>query len=246
MSALRHSCRSPRSASLRVALCMALFFCIGCVRGNGCEASAPEGSRTEDAKEGPRQRQKGSDRVVASFSGSRAIRVLDERCEPRVVGGDPGPTGPATAHTRLPGKPVAKADECVRHADCVARPHGRCVAREEHETFYHSTSIVVPAHTECLYDECTSDAECRERGENEPRADLVCRCDAKERHTCTFANCRTDADCPAPFACGSYQYCHSAADECQKPSDCTGGRACTYSWEKKSYLCVAPQAPMPG
>ncbi len=95
---------------------------------------------------------------------------------------------------------------------------------------------IIPAHNECVYDECTSDDECRRTSMHAPNADLVCTC-ASERNTCSFANCRQDSDCPAPFPCGGWHYCHAAADECRASSDCKRDKECVYSWEVKHYVC---------
>ncbi len=95
---------------------------------------------------------------------------------------------------------------------------------------------VIPAHNECVYDECESDDECRRTTTYEPRAESVCTC-SDERNTCTFANCRVDSDCPSPYPCGAWNYCHSAADACRADTDCKGEQSCVYSWQAKHYVC---------
>jgi len=173
-------------------------------------------------------------------------RPLDGRCAPRPPSADPGPTKAKGDQLLLPGEPVAKADECTKHADCRAYKHGRCVARAAAESHYHGRNFSIPAHNDCLYDECTSDEECRKDAAHEPRADLVCTCNADERHTCSFANCRADSDCPSPFPCGAMGYCHAASDACRTKADCKGRENCTYDWSVSHYVCREPELPLPG
>jgi hypothetical protein len=168
--------------------------------------------------------------VPASGSGSgpavaAPTKLQNESCSPRSER-DPGPT-----------KGTAVKDACVKHADCRERDHGRCVHQDEREAQSFGTKHVIPAHNECVYDDCTSDDECRRTGEHEPRTELVCTC-APERNTCTFANCRKDSDCPSPFTCGGWHYCHSAADACRDDAKaCKSGEDCVYSWDVKHYIC---------
>jgi hypothetical protein len=178
-------------------------------------------------------------RVVADAAPAPTAaptKLQNETCSPRRAK-DPGPTK-ATRRQQLGPSPVADVkDACVKHADCRERGHGRCVHEDERETQSFGTKRTIPAHNECVYDDCTSDDECRRTGEYEPRAELVCTC-APERNTCTFANCRKDSDCPSPFTCGGWHYCHSAADACRDDAkDCKSGENCVYSWDVKHYIC---------
>lgn len=166
-------------------------------------------------------------------------KPLNAVCPPRAASAAPGPTKPdavASQRLGLPGEVVDVKDDCVKHSDCSERAHGRCVHKAAYETNPFGQRRVIPAHNECVYEECMSDEECRQTGTHEPRAELICVC-TPERNTCTFANCRVDSDCPAPFKCGSWSYCHSAADACRASSDCKAGDECVYSWEEKHYIC---------
>jgi len=167
--------------------------------------------------------------------------MASETCSPRAKTKDPGPTRAAKRPELGPPSESAEAkDECVSHAECKAYGHGRCVHHAEREVETFGTRRTIAAHNECVYDECTSDDECRRTGTYEPRAELVCTCDA-ERNTCTFANCRKDSDCPASFTCGGWHYCHSAADGCRETKDCKAGEDCIYSWDVKHYICKHQQ-----
>jgi hypothetical protein len=94
---------------------------------------------------------------------------------------------------------------------------------------------MIPAHNECVYDECERDDECRRNSTSEPKSEEVCDC-GEERHVCSPANCRANSDCPPPYTCGDWRYCHSAADACKANADCKVGD-CVYSWEVKHYVC---------
>lgn len=161
--------------------------------------------------------------------------ILDEVCTPRAVTPDPGPT------KRDPyAPPSTVVDQCVRHADCTIAAHGRCVPMPWREAYTFGERREVPAHNECVYDECTSDDECRRTTTHEPRAEKICIC-AEERNTCTFANCRKDSDCAAPYTCGTWRYCHAAADACSPTKPCkAAGEECRYSWDLAHYVCEVP------
>lgn len=164
-------------------------------------------------------------------------KVLDESCPPRARTRDPGPTKPGSPHGLGPPSEVAEVkDACVKHAECTERAHGRCVHQDESVVQTFGTRRTITAHNECVYDDCTSDDECRRTGAYEPRAELACMC-AADRNVCTFANCRKDSDCPSPFTCGGWHYCHSAADGCRETKDCPPGEDCIYSWDVNHYIC---------
>jgi hypothetical protein len=164
-------------------------------------------------------------------------KAQNEVCQSRVLGPDPGPTKSGRTAMTLPSESTADVkDSCVAHAECKARDHGRCVHQPEHEVHPFGQRRIIPAHNECVYDECTSDDECRRTSPYEPRAEQVCNC-SPERNTCSFANCRRDSDCPSPFTCGPWRYCHSAADKCRVNTDCKKDQICAYSWEVKHYAC---------
>jgi hypothetical protein len=166
------------------------------------------------------------------------LKPLNGVCPQRKRGRDPGPTKVAGSAPRLgPSAETADVkDACLKHAECIERLRGRCVHQHEYETNHFGQRRFIPAHNECVYDECTSDDECRRTTIYEPRAESVCTC-TDERNTCTFANCRKDSDCPSPFPCGPWHYCHSAADTCRASSNCKAGEDCIYSWEVKHYVC---------
>lgn len=160
----------------------------------------------------------------------------NEVCPPRVRGPDPGPTKAGGALATTAERADVK-DACVKHADCTQHEHGRCVHQPEREVTPFGQRRIIPAHNECVYDECTSDDECRRTSTHEPRAELICSC-GQDRNTCAFANCRRDSDCPTPFPCGAWRYCHSAADGCRTDADCKKpGEQCVYSWDVNHYIC---------
>jgi hypothetical protein len=164
-------------------------------------------------------------------------KPLNAVCPARVATPDPGPTKPADQPSLGPPADTADVkDTCVTHSACTERAHGRCVHKDTYEVTTFGERHIIPAHNECVYDECTSDDECRRTSTYEPRAEQVCTCGA-DRNTCTFANCRQDSDCPAPFPCGAWHYCHSAPDACRTTDDCKRGEGCVYSWELKHYIC---------
>lgn len=175
--------------------------------------------------------------VPADAAPTVPPKVQNESCTPRPPTPDPGPSKSGSHHALGPPSEVADVkDACVKHASCTERPHGRCVHQDERDVQTFGTRRTIPAHNECVYDDCTSDDECRRTSTYEPRAELVCTC-APDRNTCTFANCRRDSDCPSPFTCGGWHYCHSAADGCRETKDCQPGEDCIYSWEVKHYVC---------
>jgi hypothetical protein len=114
--------------------------------------------------------------------------------------------------------------DCQRHADCVARPGGRCVAVPPDPP-------VDPGGTRCFYDECHQDGDCA--------AGSVCACGPME-NLCLAGNCRVDADCgpngycspgvdadAASQGCGNLvprgYHCHTPGDACILDRDCPGG-----------------------
>lgn len=174
---------------------------------------------------------------VTSDASTASPTLANVVCPPRQLGRDPGPTKvSAYSPAGPPGDVADVKDRCVRHADCSQYPHGRCVHEAEREVHPFGQRRIIPAHNECIYDECTSDDECRRTSTHEPRAEQVCNC-SPERNTCSFANCRADSDCPSPFPCGPWRYCHSAADKCRTNADCRAGDGCVYSWSVKHYIC---------
>jgi hypothetical protein len=163
---------------------------------------------------------------------SSAIRLLDARCAPRPRAPSPGPTPP-----ELGSGPVK--EDCGKDDDCNVAAYGRCLHRAASEVTTFGTRHQIPAHNDCLYDECTSDDECRRHSTYEPRAESVCDC-SPERRVCGFANCRTNADCPPPFTCGPGRYCGSTRDACRGSAECKASEACVYSWKAKHYVCETP------
>jgi hypothetical protein len=155
-----------------------------------------------------------------------------------------------------PGASSVSASPCKTHADCTAKPNGRCVARTGGGPAFNDGN-------RCLYDECTTDDTC-------PTGDVcvcsgddaslckasVCNCNSASKacvvqsrsddnvcscgaaNVCMKGNCRVDSDCgaggycsPAIDACNQFfgYYCHIAADECSDETDCpiSDQRICT-------------------
>jgi hypothetical protein len=126
--------------------------------------------------------------------------------------------------------------QCHVHADCTAKPRGRCI-------FYPTDPPYDPGGTRCVYDECTVDDDCPPDG--------VCACD-NVANTCLPGNCRIDSDCgPGGYCSPSIDpclkttlgdFCHTAADTCIDDSDCSnstavGLPACEYDTTAGHWAC---------
>jgi hypothetical protein len=135
------------------------------------------------------------------------------------------PTSVTCAPAPLPPEPVipdagvgpSATFACRTHADCTAKPRGRCI-------FFQTSPPIEAGGTRCLYDECTTDSAC-------PPAQ-TCTCNALA-NTCTPGICRVDADCaggkgfcsPSVDGCGTFNgyVCHTLADTCTDDEDCGQG-----------------------
>ena len=165
----------------------------------------------------------------------------------------------ACAPVAAPAEPGASSvsdSPCKVHADCTAKPNGRCVSRINGGPAFKDGN-------RCLYDECTTDDTCPMgdvcvcSGDDatlcrssicncnpaskacvvQTRSDdTVCSCGAA--NACMKGNCRVDSDCgtagycsPAIDVCNRFfgYYCHTPADECSDESDCptSDQRICT-------------------
>jgi hypothetical protein len=159
------------------------------------------------------------------------------------------PTASSCSPTPLPAEPAIKTEdaggpyisnECTTHADCSTRPNGRCVNVTQCDP---STTT---CGTHCVYEECSSDAEC-EAGSSCFCSDDTTYCSAGYSTSCPLqgdegvcacgianqckkGNCRVDSDCglggycsPAIDDCGYVlgYFCHTPADECVNDDDCT-------------------------
>ncbi len=125
---------------------------------------------------------------------------------------------------------------CTRHAECTERMNGKCTnGTGSMDRFYY-----------CVYDECTTDADCD--------SGMMCHCTASSVARCMYeGNCRVDADCggtaynfcsPSMGSdCGGYHtiagyYCHTPLDSCIEDSDCIGSDYCNYNEYEARWGCT--------
>jgi Cys-rich repeat protein len=125
------------------------------------------------------------------------------------------------------------APGCKKNEDCTKGKNGICAG-------------TVVFGTECYYDECTTDADCK--------TGTLCNCDNNNiggRTSCLDSDCRVDADC------GSGGYCTPNAEcgyvdsfHCHHPSDaCFNDRDCTMQYQRclfdreSGWSCRVPRCP---
>ena len=112
---------------------------------------------------------------------------------------------------------------CTRNADCRAGKSGRCA--------------VSGSATQCVYDACTTSAECAG----------VSVCECGPTNVCVTGGCLVDADCGrggycSPSACekgdGVPHFCHTTSDECLDDGDCPGIDVCRYQSSSRTWRCT--------
>ena len=103
--------------------------------------------------------------------------------------------------------------ECKVHADCTARPNGRCIA-------FDTIPPTERGGTRCVYSSCNLDTDCA--------AGNACEC-GPIANTCMPGNCRVDGDCKSGYCSPSFDecgggingyWCHAPTDECIDDGDC--------------------------
>jgi hypothetical protein len=192
--------------------------------------------------------------AVPLLVGCGGSTSLDSTDRDAGVGPDAGPGPEPTSHRPsavacpeppLPPEPVVPDGglgpgatfECQVHADCIARPKGRCI-------FVETNPPYDPGGTRCVYDQCESDSECLSGG--------VCQC-GNVANECIGGNCRTDADCGARGYCSPDidpclgntlgYYCHTNGDGCVDDTSCdpsTFETACVYDADAGAWSCTRP------
>lgn len=189
----------------------------------------------------------------------------DETCSPRVV----------------PPSNQSSRSGCKSDAECTARPQGRCVktghpdwppsvgAAERPSPLFAEPPVPPPA-TACVYDTCTSNADCpsgtrcrcgtgdernrcigldRCRSDHDCGDSSLCACgEGGEPNVCRPGNCRTDADCGSERCLAAF--CTSKADACVENKGCKAPddrwAECVYEPSKHHRVCVERPLLPPG
>jgi hypothetical protein len=188
-------------------------------------------------------------------TGGASGRVPQKHRAAAVVCAAPASCVTATSTAEAGGAPVPRGAAvptlpCTLDTDCTAGTKGQCVAQTGATT------------CQCVYDSCSSDADCAQMG-----GPCVCASSGQGQgivapaggagNVCRGGNCRLDADCgaggycsPSLGTCGNYggvtgYYCHTAADKCVDDADCAaqGGGDCRYDsamghWDCETSECV--------
>ncbi len=219
----------------------------------------------------------GPTRGASGPEAASGRRMPDGTCAPSSV-----VTTTACETRTIPASNASGRTGCKSDADCSYGHRGRCVKNP----FYRSNDSGTirgearllagppppPNETECVYDQCDTNADCGARarcacGEGEHRNTCIpldaCRADGDcgidglcacgtggGANTCTPANCRTDADCGAGGSCAtgaSGTYCRTERDSCRSNEQCESKddyRICDYDRSARLWKCrVVPPVP---
>ncbi|HZS36948.1 MAG TPA: hypothetical protein VFF06_08980 [Polyangia bacterium] len=165
------------------------------------------------------------------------IDKLGPITEHRASGGVCPQRPPRPRDPKLPSHKAHKEDlsavptsNCSGDEDCTDAANGHCV----------SSRLKGSTFDVCYYDECYTDADCRDKG--------VCDCSAMQHHCVVGGNCRLDADCGAGRWCAPSvdcadrvvgYFCRTLADTCWGGDFCAGATPsrCAFDAQLAHWAC---------
>jgi len=168
--------------------------------------------------------------VIANLGAITPHRASPTVCEHRAPR-ERDPKQPRRAPRDVSG---SMESDCVTDEDCTQAANGHCAALMLKGSRLHA----------CYYDECYTDADCRDGG--------VCECNAMQHRCVIGGNCRRDADCGAGRWCAPSvdcvglvgYYCRTLADTCWPGSMCPGvSPRCAYDAKASHWSCRQCSAP---